>query len=146
MPNEFNRLAERLSRRTSRMGDRVSQAVRRAAITVDQVVVLMTPVDTGRARSNWIATINIPASGTREPFFSGNNLGLAERANAQASIQAAQTVIATYTQNSTIFITNNLEYIGELERGKSPQAPTGMVSFAIEAGRSTLASVRLLEG
>ncbi|MGG2098136.1 hypothetical protein ABFY41_11250 [Acinetobacter haemolyticus] len=84
-----------------------------------QGVVTSTPVDTGAARANWIAS--------SEPT---------KEFNAQASDKSGQGAIKKafvfYAQNvrlgSLIYLQNNLPYIEKLENGWSDQAPKGMVS------------------
>jgi hypothetical protein len=85
-------------------------------------VVLGTPVDTGRARGNWQASISTAASGTidREDRSGG------------ATIAAAQPVIEQ-APGTVFYITNNLPYIYRLEfEGWSKQAPSGWVRTSIE--------------
>jgi hypothetical protein len=119
-----------------RVEENAGRAVRRAAVVADQVVTLATPVDTGRARSNWRVAIDRPADG-----FVG-----ALDQSGQSAIAIANSVIATFRSrvNRAIHITNNLDYIVDLERGSSAQAPEGMTRKAVQAARETLDGVKLL--
>ena len=76
---------------------------RGTALSLFSKVIARTPVDTGRARMNWMAGLNHPGAGrfTR--------------------------VVATAKLGDSIFLTNNLPYIEALEYGSSKQAPAGMV-------------------
>ena len=123
-------------------GDKV---VRTAALKVDQAVVISTPVDTGRARSNWIASIGSPAGGTVSPFSPGSKLGLGEGNNAQAAIDAARGVINSRRFNQSIFITNNLDYIGKLNNGSSKQAPKNFVRKGVQAGTQAVRNIKVFE-
>lgn len=86
-------------------------------------LVLETPVDTGRARSNWIVTSGRESYSTREPLEvrSAQTVG-------QAEIQATP-------QFATIHIQNNLPYIARLNDGWSAQAPRGFVQTIVERAR-----------
>lgn len=110
------------------MGKRIEQnadaLTRKVALAVDSAVVIATPVDTGRARSNWQVNIGAPADGTREALDTSG----------QAAIAQGQTEIAKYKGGSAIHITNNLPYIGRLNDGWSAQAPSGFVEKAVLVG------------
>lgn len=115
--------------------ENAGKLLRKVALAVDSAVVLATPVDTGRARSNWQVEIGQPASGTIEPLtgvrkgFEGSGSAVAA-----ASIEAAKAVIETAVPGDTIHITNNLDYIGRLNDGWSAQAPAGFVEEAVQNG------------
>lgn len=138
-----------------------ARAVRRAALAIDQTLVLATPVDTGRARANWIASINVPADGVDE-FFTPPAARTKEAHEAAASVntsralEQAQAVINAARgptrgaggrfQTPSIWLTNNLPYIDALNRGSSPQQAGGhFVELAVKAGAETVRGVRLLE-
>ncbi len=90
-----------------------------------------TPVDTGWARANWVPGIATPFQGTvgtrQEAKQSGANEAVAQ--------SGLGTVAATYTlEKGSVFISNNVPYIGELNAGTSDKAPAGFVErAAIEA-------------
>lgn len=91
--------------------DKITRA---ATLDLFSGVIKDTPVDTGRARGNWQTTVGSPAAGELER--DGAAPALAE-VNANTPPGAGQVTL----------LTNNLPYIGELERGSSKQAPEGMV-------------------
>lgn len=86
------------------------------AICLDAVtsVIKRTPVDTGRARGNWYASINDVVHDTSESRT-------ASEALADGSAKAMK------SSGKVFNLTNNLPYIGKLENGYSKQAPQGMV-------------------
>lgn len=96
----------------------LEKTVRKVALAVDAQLVLTTPVDTGRARSNWISSLNTPDVRIVEPGTVPNIPGVAEK----------------YTLSDTILITNSLPYIKPLNEGHSKQAPAGFVELAVQAG------------
>lgn len=100
------------------------EVMKTVALVVDQAVVSATPVDTGRAKTNWIAELNHPSS---------QITNIADPSGSTALSQA-RTTIASVRQGSTIHITNNLPYIQRLNDGYSAQAPAGFVEQSIQIG------------
>lgn len=141
----LQQLATRMRLRALQVADGVDKVVRTAAFKVDQAVVMATPVDTGRARSNWIASIGAPTGDTRGPLSPGSKLGLGETNNAQASINAAKAVIDSRRFKQSIFITNNLDYIGKLNNGSSKQAPKNFVRKGVQAGTQAVRLIKIFE-
>lgn len=113
--------------------------LRKCAVAVDGAVVIATPVDTGRARSNWQVGLDAPVAGTIEPLAKGT-------ASTQASINAAKAEIAQYdgARNKELHITNNLTYIGRLNEGWSAQAPAAFVEKAVMVGINAVRGAKLL--
>lgn len=130
---------EQFSKRIMEIGAQVAEradvAVRATALAVDQTVVMATPVDTGRARSNWIVSIGAPSRTTVDPYAPGVG-GSTAGANAAAALAQGQAAIAQYNglRDSAIAISNNLPYIGRLNDGYSAQAPAGFVEKAVQSG------------
>lgn len=96
----------------------LEKSVRKAALTVDSNLVLNTPVDTGTARSNWIASLNAPVVKLVKP----------------GQKQEAGPIIENYKLSDIILISNSLPYIKRLNEGHSQQAPAGFVDMAVQAG------------
>jgi len=131
--HQFDARMKALGRTIAANSDKL---VRKCALAIDGAVILATPVDTGRARSNWQVSLNEPNSATREPYAPGL-AGSTGGANAQAAIAQGQAVIPQYTYERAqagVFITNNLPYIGRLNNGHSAQAPAGFVEKGIMVG------------
>lgn len=120
----------------------LDQVIHRIALEVFSKIVQRTPVDTGRARSNWIMTEGEPSGAIPH----GENVTFTA---SQASLMASINRISQVTPGvKVIFVTNNLPYIITLEEGGygdgpktvggySIQAPAGMVKLAlaeVEAG------------
>jgi hypothetical protein len=84
------------------------KVVRKTAFDIDNEIVAQTPVDTGRARANWLPSLSTPRTDTVE---AGQKPDITPITNA-------------YRLNDTIFITNNLPYIERLNNGWSGQQPT----------------------
>lgn len=118
-----------------KVGKNAELAVKRAAIAADQDAVLRTPVDTGRARANWVVSYG-------NPVF---RISKAKDRSGDKAIAQGRNVIGSWNLKlGTIYITNSLPYIVPLDTGLSDQAPNGMTRFAIEAARDQLRRARLL--
>lgn len=104
----------------------VSMVTRKLALGALSGVVMRTPVDTGRARGNWMVSIGAARGGESTAADKG---GAATIANGSA-------VIGQQRAFQQIVIENNLPYITRLNDGHSKQAPAGYVE-------STLASLGL---
>ena len=89
---------------------------RGTALSLFAKIVQRTPVDTGRARGNWMAGLN---------RASDNSGGY-------------QSVVARARLGDSLFLTNNLPYIKDLEEGTSAQAPAGMVRVTATEFRRTV--------
>lgn len=88
-------------------------------------VVLRTPVDTGRARANWMLSTGSPSKLVREAEPGGS-------AATQMALDDALEFVKTLDVDDVAYIVNNLPYIERLENGWSDQAPEGMVSVTVE--------------
>ena len=138
-----------LARRMEILADGVEQntndVVRKCALVVDQSLVMGTPVDTGRARSNWIASIGTATEGIRDPYYAGKRLGVGETANASAAMAQAQQVFAKRQIGQEIHIVNNLPYIESLDGGHSTQASPGMIGRAIDNGIEAVRRLKVVK-
>lgn len=80
-------------------------------------VITGTPVDKGRARSNWFLTVAKSSSQTTT----------STKRSAIKSLEPMPNVVL----NKKIYLSNNLPYIEDLEFGHSQQAPRGWVRKAV---------------
>ncbi len=126
----FGEFSRRMTVLAGGTGKAIEQLVRKTALVADQVVVLGTPVDTGRARANWISSVNAAEERNDLP----------PDKTGQAALDQARLTVGRYRLGQSIFLTNNVEYISFLENGSSKQAPNGMVAAAIQA------AVRVVKG
>jgi hypothetical protein len=142
-PAEFERRIQSIGVRVAEGGDRV---VRQAFLAIDQAVVTSTPVDKGTARSNWLPGFDDPIDGEREAFVPGDK-GSTAAANTQAALDEAKGVADRYDGGThrSLHLTNNLPYIGELNRGTSTQAPELFVETAVAEGASSVRGARVLD-
>lgn len=95
---------------------------RKIMLDIDAGVVNMTPVDSGRAKANWIASIGEPVT---YPSTGKDKTGGSTIANAQHIHNAMKGL-------KPMYLANNLAYIEALENGHSKQAPAGMVKLTVQ--------------
>ena len=82
-----------------------------------------TPIDTGWASSNWVASIDKPEMGL---FGSKKNV---LRQNPSIGVIYGFDI----NRHNSIYITNNVPYMNRLNSGWSKQSPAGFVEAAIDA-------------
>lgn len=96
--------------------DKVDKVRRASVLELFKLVIMATPVDTGRLRGNWQTTINSPAG---SEISRDDPSGAAALAEAMANLGSLADVV---------WFTNNLPYAERIEyEGWSRQAPEGMV-------------------
>lgn len=140
---DLGEFARRMRRRGRQVEDGVNRVVRATALVADREVVLATPVDTGRARSNWIVNVGGPSSEEIQPYAPGQ-AGSTGSANAQAAMAQAEAAVQNRQLEQDIFISNNLPYIGRLNDGYSAQAPAGFVQSAVQRAAQVVRQARVL--
>jgi hypothetical protein len=138
--------AKRLDRIAVLVEGNVERAVKDCAGAVARSVISNTPVDTGRARSNWTAQMDEAFAGlfpAKVPGIAGSTA----EASAVAAIESAEQVIETFDieKNGSIHVTNNLPYIGALNDGHSEQAPADFVRLALLDGLATVRGAKIVE-
>jgi hypothetical protein len=98
----------------------IDDLVHEIALETTRRIVLKSPVDTGRFRSNWFVSVNSPSAQITDQI----------RSNEQVVFDA-EAVVMAHEKLPMVYIQNNLPYANRLENGWSKQAPAGMVSFAM---------------
>lgn len=115
--SDFTRAIDRF---IAKANGNVDRAVRQTVVLCAQGVVLRTPVDTGRARGNWVlgvGSIDTSTGSANDPSGAG------------AIGRIAAEVAAS--RGRVFYVTNSLPYIQRLEDGYSKQAPAGMVMVTL---------------
>lgn len=133
---------KRMEKRAKRFPDSVNKVKRRVALVTDQILVSATPVDTGRARSNWFVSLDtaLDADETFAPLVKDDPGG-----SARVALDKGARTIARAKPGQVIHITNNLPYIVPLNEGSSAQAPAGFVEEAIAMGAKEVARLKILD-
>lgn len=110
-----------LERFTKKALTRAETIHRKVGIEVASAVIRKTPVDTGRARANWLPSLGYSRDDTKETFDKSG----------QVAVGAATQTFSGAKLEQTLWLSNNLPYIQRLETGYSKQAPAGMVAVTI---------------
>lgn len=106
------------------LGIRTEVVIKKVVLDLFTKIVKKTPVDTGRARASWVIGVENPDnSPILSPSFT------ASQASAFALSELSE--LSRVTPFSTVFISNSLPYIEELENGSSDQSPSGMVAVSL---------------
>lgn len=142
----LDEFANRMSRISVEVEGGVEQAVKDCAVAVTRTVINATPVDTGRARSNWTAELD-QAFEKLFPAHVPGEKGNTATANAEIAIGKAEAVIKRFDigKNGSIHISNGLPYIGALNDGHSAQAPADFVKLAVIDGLATVRNAKILK-
>lgn len=131
----MNGLAKEVTKYRNRVED---VTVRRTL----EVLVELTPVDTGKARSNWLIGRGKPRTAVIKAHFPGKNLGRGEAANRNMAILRGALKIR-FGRTRPIFISNNVDYLEFLNDGSSAQAPAGFIEMAIAEARRTVRRTKI---
>jgi adenylosuccinate lyase len=160
MANTLGQFAKDMRQLAEELPQRANKVKQTVARTINFDLLETTPVDTGQAVSNWIVTLDEPASETRPAFVEVAEGGMrgpagakqwTHRADTEATRQAniaealplANQTIDSATPEQPIYITNNLDYIQALDEGHSAQAQN-FVERAIILGRDVLNRANIL--
>jgi hypothetical protein len=109
---------------------KIGEAARKPELDMLRDVVLMTPVDTGRARGGWQFAVDSP------DFAEGG----ADPSGAAAIARGTPKILNAPIGKGDWFLANGVPYILPLEFGWSKQAPAGMARIA--AARFTVSVER----
>ena len=138
MAKDFKGLSKSLEKIATRIVTNSDKRKRVTALAIDQNAVQETPVDEGRARSNWQVSTGSPISVEIEAYSKGL-AGSTGAANTQAALSQAQGALSKSVPDKSVYIGNNLSYIVPLNEGHSAQVNPGWIERSIarsvEAGR-----------
>ncbi len=127
--------ARRMQQRARQVETGASDAVKSAALVINQVVILETPVKTGHARANWQVGLVSPITEEID----------AEDESGAITIARNNTLIRARAKRVDIILSNNVPYINELNEGSSSQAPAGFVQLAVLAAVGVLARTKVFK-
>jgi hypothetical protein len=139
----LDEFANRMEQRANRLPQAVSEVAASTALVIVSDLAYMTPVDTSKALSSWIVSLDEPSELTPEEGHFVGVSGSTQDESAQATIDAAQRVLAQKQPGQPVFITNNQPYIVRLNSGYSKQQPAGFVERSILIARNALKRIRL---
>lgn len=126
----------------------VDTIARAAMVGASDYYTAETPVKTGAARSNWVATVDEPFEGVIPPYAPFEDFGhgpapierKGEYGNREAARAQNQTAFAIFSavRNLAIFLRNNVEHIGLLNDGRSLQTERGFFERGVGAAMQAM--------
>jgi hypothetical protein len=131
----FDQAPSVIQRNKGRLLRGVDRIAKKAAREAGRVMVDTTRVDTGLARSNYVATIGSRNNAVIEPYSKGSMLGIGEQANRSGALQQHVTVINVWKpqDGQPFFIANNVPYIGFLNNGGAHVKAGNMLALGLQA-------------
>lgn len=140
---DLAQFAAKMQLRAEKLPENVNLAKQQVAIEVLKNVATQTPVDTARAVSNWIVSLNESPGVDIPPHVAGHK-GSTRTENVHATIARGSQIASTSTPSDVIHITNAVHYILELDQGSPTNAAFGMTATGILAGRRLVKSLKLI--
>lgn len=134
---DLNQFGRRMIIRSEQVLDQSENWLQAVVARVGRNLVADTPVRTGQARGNWLASIGAPRS---DRILSGTS------SPGEAFNRSVAPILALIKADDVVFIANNLWYIEDLDRGKSPQAAAGFVGRALAKGIAEGDALRATSG
>jgi|CXWL01.1.fsa_nt_gi hypothetical protein len=138
LPGDILATSLQMERGARRILRDVSRSIHLAAV-------YSTPVDTGRARSNWQVSTGAPINHSIFPYHPGKYLWITETANAEAAISQGRQATEDLQKANEVFIVNNVLYVWDLNHGSSTQSAGLFVERALNDGHMTAAKMRVFE-
>lgn len=137
MTNDLKGFAKRIRARGIEVEVNAQEAVRNTSSRISQSLTMEdTPVKSGQARNNWVASVGTPVTETVKA--DQYDMTGAERHGMNNE------AISRQRPGQPVYITNNLPYIKRLNEGWSQQAPSGFVEAAIQKAAAFIRKARLL--
>ena len=113
-------------------GIKTSAAVKKIVIDIFSRVIMRTPVDTGRARSNWVVGLNSPSSAPSSNLDTDAGPVTSDGTGKSKAKSRMKVKTANAENTKSYILTNNVVYAIRLEYGWSRrQAPSGMVRITL---------------
>lgn len=127
--------AQNMNALAQTIGQRIPQLQKEVAQNVVEGVATDNPVLTGQSSANWKTAIGAPDTSV--------DLGPNPLAG-QHSVAEAKKALVALALGQTVYISNNVPYIMELNQGSSSKAPAGFVETAIVNALHATANFNLL--
>ena len=125
--------AKDLDKITLNLSGYAENMVRATLFNLSYRIIKESPVDTGRFRGNWQASVNTPKV---------TQLKRKDRTGT-STITAVNNVLEKFSMGQTFYLTNNLPYARRLEYGShSKQAPNGFWRINVMRVQSELEKAR----
>jgi len=135
-------LADKMKKTAANLNLEVSRCTIEAARVIHHNLTEATPVDTSTALSNWDISVGTLNGERHEAWFYGKKGSTKLRSMNAANIEA-DVRLKTKKANQSIFISNSVDYIKNLNDGSSKQEPAGFVERAILLGRKSVQNFKM---
>ena len=116
----------RLAKAIPRVSDKLAK---RSALAIARALIFDTPVDVGIARSNWVASRNLPFTGVIPAHFplpkrTDPTKFRADGGNGQRALDLVRLIVRGFnlTRDRDLWISNNVHYIGRLNNQSPPHS------------------------
>jgi len=130
---QWDAIAKRLDKR---LDDKTNKLMRGVMLGIAADVIKDTPVDTGRARSNWNVSTSRPNLATTETIVS-------EFAKQREAKEFTMSV--DFWNGEVGYVANGLPYIVPLEEGSSQQQPKGWVRRAVQRAEKQIEKAKVAD-
>lgn len=140
---DFKQFAKLMEQRADNIIENTNELKKEVSTQLVTALAEFTPMDTGKASSNWLVGVNSPRTEQIEAHSPGTSRSTRPQ-NIRATIDSAKVILDTVAPGDQVHVSNNTDYIKDLERGTSGQAPTGMVKQSIDRARSVIKGRKLL--
>lgn len=145
MAQDFKALSVSMRKIAADVQKNTDKRKRLTGLVIGSELVNETPVDEGRARSNWQASNSSPINNQIPAYVPGKN-GATKSENTQKALDQIKQSIDKNQENQSIFIVNNLPYIEPLNQGHSAQVSPGWIERSIERGNEAGEKIQIVEG
>lgn len=131
MPLTLTNLGKRLRKDIHDIQKKASETAGLFAQMVVTDLTEETPVDTSKALSNWQSSLDFPNRNQILPHFPGSK-GSTEVASGKKADEISARILKSKKVGQIIYITNNVDYIEDLNDGASKQAAPHFVEAIIK--------------
>lgn len=108
--------------------NKITSAMKIGIVEALRQVTISTPVDTGRARWGWFLSVKVPSTETPPEGKYG-----VPKIN-----ERMQAINENFTVSDTLYLTNNVPYVPDLNNGTSKQAPARFVERSAEIAQQAV--------
>ena len=138
----LDEFAKKLSKQTviNKIETDIANTKKNTALFLLKQLVDTTPVDTGKAISNWVVDINIAPIGEIEAHHPGKKKNTHSE-NKEETMFVAIQQLENIKSDDIIHVTNNCQYISNLNAGTSKQAAPNFVESCIEITKKNFKSI-----
>jgi hypothetical protein len=133
-------LAKRLNNYADKIEAAPSQVAAAFTFVLVEELAMRTPVDTSKALSNWLVSLDDPVLIDMDAYYEGIR-GSTAMASVREVLAFANTVLGKKKPGRELFISNAAPYIRDLENGTSRQAPLGFTKQSLAFARSKLPAI-----